>query len=357
VLLIIFIVWMTFTSLFALNADEAWIEWDRVIKAQLLVFGILFIMNTRERLHWLVSVVALSIGFWGIKGGIFTVISGGSSHVMGPSSSFIEDNNDLALAVVTVIPLLRYMYLQSERSWARLALGVSIALSALAVIGSYSRAGFLGLLAISLIFVIKSRHKFAFGVIMICGLAMMIQFMPQQWSDRMHTIAAARENQDDSVRGRLNAWAFAWNLAKARPIIGGGYRCFTEELFRRYAPDPDNYHAAHSIFLKILGEHGFPGLFIVFVLAFSTWASAAEVRRLSLQHDVVWAADLSAMLQVSMVGYAVGGAFSNLTYFGLPYQLMAMVVLLRRIAKREIADETEEPEPTGSTWCEQTALT
>jgi hypothetical protein len=35
------------------------------------------------------------------------------------------------------------------------------------------------------------------------------------------------------------------------------------------------------------------------------------------------------MCQVSLLGYAVGGAFLSLSYFDLPYDVMVLVVLTR----------------------------
>ena len=41
------------------------------------------------------------------------------------------------------------------------------------------------------------------------------------------------------------------------------------------------------------------------------------------------------MCQVSLVGYAVGGAFLSLAYFDLPYDIMVMVVLTRSWAEKQ----------------------
>ena len=48
-----------------------------------------------------------------------------------------------------------------------------------------------------------------------------------------------------------------------------------------------------------------------------------------------WARNLAAMLQVSIVGYAVGGAFLGLAYFDLYYHLVAMMVIAQVVANRE----------------------
>ena len=335
ILLILFIVWMTITSLFALN-DAVWIEWDRAIKVQMLVFATLAAMRTPERIHLLTWMTVVSIGIYGVKGGIWSIMTGGVSRVRGPQFTFIEDNNDIALALVVVLPFMRYLQLRTKNSLVRMGLGVAQALTALSVIGSYSRAGMIALGAVILLLVMKSRKKVVFGTFLAASIAAILLFMPQQWFDRMHTIETYKD--DNSALGRLNAWGFAWNLAKDRPITGGGYRCFTPKFFRMYAPDPDNYHEAHSIFLKILAEHGFPGLFLFLALGFCAWRSASWVRRYARSSEWIWASDWASMFQVSLAGYAVGGAFSNLAYFGLPYHLMIMMVLCKATLHDAIAE-------------------
>ena len=41
------------------------------------------------------------------------------------------------------------------------------------------------------------------------------------------------------------------------------------------------------------------------------------------------------MVQVSLVGFAVGGAFLSLAYFDLPYNILLLVVLARRWLDRK----------------------
>jgi hypothetical protein len=50
-----------------------------------------------------------------------------------------------------------------------------------------------------------------------------------------------------------------------------------------------------------------------------------------------WAGDLGGMIQVSLVGYAVGGAFLSLAYFDLPYDLAAAAALSLYVIQREPA--------------------
>lgn len=60
------------------------------------------------------------------------------------------------------------------------------------------------------------------------------------------------------------------------------------------------------------------------------------IRNTKGQTQLLWAHDLAAMVQVSLIGYAVGGAFLNLTYFDLPYYAVVILIVLRGLVRREL---------------------
>ena len=157
-------------------------------------------------------------------------------------------------------------------------------------------------------------------------------FLPEQWFSRMNTIGDYQS--DASAMGRINAWWMAWNLASDR-FFGGGFSIYDLNVFGRYAPDPTDVHAAHSIYFQVLGEHGFVGLFLFMTLWILVWWNAGKLRQEARKEpQTEWLSDLGAMCQVSLVGYAVGGAFLSLAYFDLPYNILIMIVVGRRWIKR-----------------------
>ena len=70
---------MFVTTLNAVYTDMAWEHFTKVIKIQLMIFVTLILMQSKERINQLVWVMALSIAFYGVKGGIFTITTGGGS--------------------------------------------------------------------------------------------------------------------------------------------------------------------------------------------------------------------------------------------------------------------------------------
>jgi probable O-glycosylation ligase (exosortase A-associated) len=150
--------------------------------------------------------------------------------------------------------------------------------------------------------------------------------------------------QDNSAMERIFAWRFGLDMGLGR-FLGGGFGAYSAENYRRYAPEvveeavalgiPETlvYQAAHSIYFGVLGEHGVIGLLLFLMLGALTWRSAGRVvREARRRPDLKWAGDLAGMIQVAILGYAVGGAFLSLEYFDLVYHLVAITVLVEGIA-------------------------
>ncbi len=331
--LALFILWMFTTTVFAGDQKWAWIQWDKVWKIQLMTFVTIILMQDKWRVQAMIWVIALSLGFYGFKGGIFTISTGGSYAVYGPSGTFIYGNNEIGLALIMTIPLIRYLHLTTKNGFLRLGLLITMWLSFVAVIGTQSRGALLGVAAMGLVLLLNSRKKFVMILLMIIIVPALLSFMPDTWHDRMGTIETYE--QDGSAMGRINAWWMAYNLAKDN-LLGGGYECFTRKNFLIYAPNPRNHHDAHSIYFEVMGEHGFIGLGLFLLLAVLTLNSARKLIKEAKKHEeTMWISDLAAMLQVSLIGYAVSGAFLGLAYFDLYYHLIALVVLCRVILVKE----------------------
>ena len=282
----------------------------------------------------------MSIAFYGVKGGIFTIVHGGAFHVRGPDGTFIGNDNEMGLALIMTIPLLRYLQLIARRAWLNQGLIVVMLLCALAAIGSQSRGALVGLVAMGAFLWMKSRNKIVTALLGFVAAALIFTVMPEQWFARMSSIQ--NYEQDASAMGRINAWTMAFNLAMDRPL-GAGFESFRSHMFRLYAPNPGQVNDSHSIYFQMLGHHGFVGLAIFLILGLMTWRTASWVirhARGSPAHR--WAADLCAMVQVSMVGYAAAGAFLGVAYFDLYYALITVVVLTKIVLISEQATPKAE---------------
>ena len=333
--LMLFSIWISISTIFSFFPDASVTMWQRVIKILLMTFVTAMLLKTKEQVQLFIWTLVCSLGFYGVKGGIFTVATGGSSRVWGPEGSFIEGNNEVALALIIIIPLMYYLYLQAKKPLVRYGLIASMVLCFLASLGSYSRGALLAALAMAVYLWMRSPKKAAMGVLMILMIPAAIAFMPKQWTERMDTINTYQ--QDSSAMGRINAWHMTFNLAMDRPLVGGGFQIYEKSLFERYAPNPLDIHAAHSIYFQALGEHGFVGLGLYLLMALLTWRRGSWIiRNTRGREDLKWAGDLATMIQVSMAGFAVGGAFLSLLYFDVPYYLVAAMVVVGHIVEQAL---------------------
>lgn len=338
--LILFILWMCLTTLMAPKPIDAWPRLELVLKIQLITFVTLMMVKTPHRLHLLVAVIALSLSFYGLKGGRFTLLQDGEWRVWGPSGSFFGDNNDLAIALLMIIPLLRYVQLQTTTVWVRRTLFALLCICVFAVLGTYSRAAYVASFCMITFLWLKGRKKVFFGLSIIFLLPIGLGFMPEAWHQRMDSIfVGGEEDLDESIKGRINAWWMNYNLAKSN-FFGGGFAATNPYNFFLYAPDPNNIRAPHSIYFQILGQHGFVGLALFLLLGWFVWQEANRVyHETKGRKEMRWARDLAHMLQVSFIAYAVGGAFLGLAYFDLFYHLIALVVVLRVVVERTMTLE------------------
>lgn len=338
--LTLLLLWMVVTSSFAFFPQLAWPQMEKVAKIMLMIFLTPLVINTRERLHYLIWVIVLSFAFYGVKGGIFTILHGGVHRVQGPTGTFIGGNNEMALALLMTIPLIRYLQLTEKNTLVRLGLMMGMILTALAAIGSQSRGALVGAAVMGFLFWLKSRNKFFSAILIVAAVGLVAAIMPASWYERMYTIETYQE--DSSAQGRINAWWTAWNVALARPLVGGGFEMFQAPTFAAFAPEPENVHDVHSIYFEILGEHGFVGFGLWLLLGFLAWRTGSWViKRVKRKPDQKWASDLASMVQVSMVAYLASGAFLGLAYFDLYYHLLVILVMTKVI----VLKAEQEPAP------------
>lgn len=325
--LLVFMLWITASWLFGINLETDYPQWNKVMKVYFMVIVGLALLHTKEHIFALAWVSAGSLALLGLKGGFFTVITGGGERVWGPPGSFIEDNNEFALSLVMTIPLLRFLQLQLQTGWRRHLMTVTMLLCATAALGTQSRGALLAISAMTLVLWWRGRSRLLGGLVMAVAAVSLLAFMPDSWQARMSSIG--EYEQDRSALGRFSAWWNAFGIAKSY-IFGVGFNAARPELFARFSPYPDYVHAAHSIYFQVMGNHGFIGLFIFLGIFVSTYFMAGNLRKVSRgKPQAEWCETLGVMCQVSLIGYGVGGAFLSLSYFDLPYNVMTMVVLAR----------------------------
>jgi len=343
ILLMVFACWATLSTYFALDREHAQPLWERTMKTVILTLAVTILANTRVRMQAVVWTIAVSLGYYAVKGGGFTLLGGGHSHVFGPENTMIEDNNALGLALIVLLPLLNYLRLTSARALTRAGLLAAIGLTVVAILGTYSRGALVALGAAGLIYSLRSRQGPLILVAAVLAALVLPSVMPENWLERMSSIQAVGD--DDSFQGRLAAWRTSFNIAAARPLLGGGFVAVEQTRVVQLFSSPGSLtrgRAAHSVYFQVLGETGFAGLLIYLSMVGAAVVNTFRVLGIARgRPDLAWTSQLARMLQVSICAFLAGGAALSMAYYDGVLMVFALTAALLQIARQPREGELE----------------
>jgi putative inorganic carbon (hco3(-)) transporter len=349
-------------------AESSTLGWElcqKFLKILMFALVILAVINDRMRMHALILAVCLGLGFTGVAEGMKFLISGSAHKVLGSPS--LGDNNQLALNILLILPLLQHLHAVLRNPVVRLVVLISGLLCVVCVIASYSRGAFSGLVLLAVSSVLAGKRKLT-GLAVLAGAAVVgSQFVGSDWTARMNTIETA--DSDDSFLGRVAGWKVSTLVALSRPFGSGFHGIQQPDIWWRYAPgenslpifpptDPAGMmHAAHSIYFEVLGDLGFPGLALFLILLLTSWVTAGRTRRSirrACRADLDWARDLSTRLQIALTVFMVSGGLLSAVYYDIEYVIIALIVVVHRHADAALrtvtpvshaAIEASQPQP------------
>jgi len=325
---VFYLLWFYFvvTTLDAINPATAMPMLIKVSKIYLPLIFTLLLINTREKLYYLIIAIAVSFGLIAVKGGIFALGTGFSYHTLGPAGTHFGQNNEFAIATLMAIPLVILWRQETQSHTVKLALTGAVPLMFASAISSQSRGAAVTMVVLVPLLLWHGKRKYLAIPVLVVGLAIGAALLPETWFQRMETIETYE--QDRSAMGRLRAWQDGIAYAFKNPITGGGFDSWAWITEREW----------HSAYVEALAEHGFVGLGLWLALLYGTLLSLTRLPRLTRNlPGMEWVANYSYMLRASLVAYAVGSLFLGITYWDLMYHLVFISVLVKKLALEDLA--------------------
>ncbi len=356
VLLLLLWAWYSFTyihaqgvPLFAGNMADADYEIGHISKILLFTVVMILLVNTKERLRGVVLVTAGSLGLLAVKGALFGLRTSGGARVWGPPDSFLSDNNAFGLALNMCLPLLFFLAAEEKRRWVRIGIWIAFASTILVILLTYSRGALLGLAVVITALMLKSRHKVVGAFFMVVVAFFVLSFAPDAWMQRMGRFFSG--DLDESAQQRLVSWGTSWNFAHDYPLTGGSFDVLPNvQVFQRYQPRPLPLgflsSGPHSIYFQLLADQGFPGLALFLLLIGSCYWSLWRVRVIARSvPSANYLIPYTHMVEVSILGFMVSGAFLGFVYLDVIYQMIGLVVVLKVLLRNELRNCVEAPLP------------
>jgi probable O-glycosylation ligase (exosortase A-associated) len=316
-----------------------YVEYIKVVAVALFTTAV---VRTRDHLRVLVWVIALSLGFYGVKTGLWVILTGGGRILQGPGG-MLADNNDFAMALAMAVPMLFQVGMTEQRKLVRRAFFVAVPLTILTVGATYSRGGFLSVAVAIGVLVWRSRNRVVGVVIGILVAIVAVIAMPQDYKERLATLR--NPSEEGSAAGRLRAWKVATNMATANPYFGVGFAQFRGNWLR-YCESPTPQEQAgraiivsHSSYFQIWAECGTPALLAYLTMIGWCFIGIWRVRRMAKRaYFSSWILEYCTLFEASLAAFVVGSTFLNRATFDLLYHWVAVIVVFELIARREIAD-------------------
>lgn len=326
-LLIVFIVWITYTTSIAQFPGPAWFKFDYVVKTIIMTLAIPFILNSRLKVEILLCAIAAGVSYYIVIGGIRTALGQGGygmplvSTRLGDSG--IAETSTLSMVAVFTIPIIIYIRNESLfRDQVPLLKKISIFLIIccfLTVVGTYARTGLVGLAVLGVLFFISTQYKLRMAVVTIILATSLFFVASDNYVSRMQTIENPTE--EGSALGRILVWKWTIDYASQNPISGGGFDSYIANAgqLHKYVLDTSDINVAnnppkafHNIFFEVLGEQGYVGLVIYILLIFRAWHLSWRLSR-----DATASPSFRSMAKVIhhvIIIYCVCGMFIGVAY-------------------------------------------
>jgi O-antigen ligase len=264
----------------------------------------------------------------------------------GPGS-FISDENDVALALNTAIPL-AYFLAQSKSvsGLIRVILALSVLVMVIGVVVTASRGGFVGLV-IAGAAVIFFSEKRARNLVLVGIASVVFWFLiPADYKAEVQSIS----NTEDNTRlDRIYSWERGWEMFLDNPILGVGAGNYPWRVHEYELKSGSNFgqrrmlggRAAHSLYFTLLPELGLAGSIAVLLLLARFFKSARVTLGLMAESGRKETEELRAVLRgvvVGMIGFLVTGIFISVLYYPQMWYLIAMGLVLSRFSMNNSGD-------------------
>jgi O-antigen ligase len=232
-----------------------------------------------------------------------------------------SDPNDLALALLIMLPFLFYKLTRGGHPLVKLVVILSAATIIYAIFLTQSRGGILSL-GLLIFFMLCKHYGRVVGIVGGIVLAALIFILGPA---RLGEISP----DEASIYGRVEAWSLGLDLFKSNPIFGVGAHRFMEFHFR----------TAHNSFLLCASELGIFGLFPWVLLILVSLKNSFFV---ATQKHVDAGSGLKLYAEsifFGIIAFTSAAFFLSRTYNELLYILIGLSVAVTGILLKETDDE------------------
>jgi len=319
----------------AIDPSEAWNTFvDFLIKTILIFLVLVNVVRTENRmklLMYLALVVSIYLCIHLIddyRSGVFTIGSADTNtqRVGGAIKGLFDNSNDLALHLVTMIPLALVLGLENKNPLRKILFwGIALLMIA-SVIITFSRGGFLGLIAMALLLVRKigRRNKSMAFAALALGVVFFLAVAPGAYAGRISTIFNSASDVTGSSSQRTEVLKRSIWVTLRYPVFGVGLGNFHHKSAQELG--------THNAYTQVSSEMGIAAMVFYIILLVHPFRKLRMIEREMFEHNDNSRYYYFAIgLQASLLGYMVASFFAAVAYQWYIYYLVAYAIALSRI--------------------------
>lgn len=290
----------------ALTGTAAWQAWTSYISFALLFFVSMTVIDSPQRLHWILRFLVISQ----VISTYYVIDQWLILHIPRPGGA-VGDSNYYALCALTAVPIAYCFALDRRQHWLeRAANAAALLILLLGITVSGSRGGFLGLCATFLFLTLLSKRPLR----NLCLSALLVLpwmlFMPNSPLNRLLHPDYADDIGTDS---RATVWKAGLRMIEAHPVIGIGLGQFKAQV-EDYEDAEKVSNIAHNTFIEIPAELGIPALIVFCGILFCSYQSLNRMRRWTMRYGPPLYYNAVLGQQAALVGCSIGSIFLTAQY-------------------------------------------
>lgn len=305
---------------------------DTFIKAVLVFVVMVNVIRTRRRLMammWLSISIGVVLSYIAVGMYARGEMNVEGYRVGGGIGGMFQNPNEMSVHLITMFPLAVTLALASKSAVWKIVYLTTAVLLLSANLVTFSRGGFLGLLAASAVMAWKVGRKNRFGVMLVSSVAaaLLMLLAPGGFGLRVLSIfipgldpvGSSDQRRELLERSIIVSLRNPWGIGIGNfPIVG------VRNL------------VTHNAYTQVSAELGVLGLiaYLIFILSPFRKLGAIE-RALFDRNEIDWFYYLAVGLQASIVAYLVSSFFASIAYNWFIYYLIAYAVAFRRVYQLE----------------------
>jgi putative inorganic carbon (HCO3(-)) transporter len=312
---------------------------DVALKSVVLFWLIVNTVTTPDR-HWRIAWVLVVTVFPAAEAGIENYVRGvyvpGSDRIYGYRAGLTSNPNDLALVLNLILPLAVAVLLGTRRPWARVVVLGAMATMVTGIVLSFSRAGFITLAVITVIYLVKfcREGRWTWASAVVVGALLALALFPASYVQRITTIGDVDSDPTGSAQERWYDQSVALQYVLTHPVVGAGIGQATLAMNEARG---ETWRVVHNMYLEYGVELGLPGLLMFVLLLAGSLQNVAAARRLALTAGERNLALLADGVQVSLLGFVVAAFFHPGGYNFLFFYIAGLAIALRRVSAERLA--------------------